>query len=112
MKTGLLPLLLAGSLALPGCVAGMAVGAAGAAAQAATPRRPDILEDRRTAAAAACQARAGGAERSRVIDSQQFRDGRVIVWGTFETAQGRKSFECGWDGRKVAVFKVRAIAGR
>lgn len=112
MKRALLPPLLAGSLALSGCVASMAASAVGAAAQAASPKPEAVTDDRRSAAIAACQARAGGAERSRIIDNEQYQDGQVTVWGTFEDAQGRKAFECRYDGQKVAGFKVRAIAAR
>jgi Flp pilus assembly protein TadG len=108
----LLLLLLAGSFALTGCVASMAAGALGAAAQAASPKPQAVTEDRRAAAIAGCQTRAGGEERSHVIDAEQRGDGQVTVWGTLEEAQGRKSFECRWDGRKIAGFKVRAIAAR
>ena len=104
----LLLLLLAGSLPLGGCVASLAVGAAGAAVRAATPERADVTEDRRPAALAACQARAGVPERTHVIDVEQRANGHVIVWGTIQDEKGRRAFECRYDG-KIVGFTLRAL---
>jgi hypothetical protein len=106
----LLALLLAGSLPLGGCVAGLAMGAAGAAVRAVSPQRSDVTEDRRAAALAACQARAGAPERTHVIDVEQRGDGHVTVWGTIQDDGGRRAFECRYDG-KIVGFKLRTLAG-
>ena len=110
MRRAFLPLLLAGSLGLGGCVAGMAVGAAGAAARAATDR-PDVSDDRRAAASAACEGRASVLGRVHLIDANQRPDGRVTVWGTVEDDRQRRSFQCRWDGR-VTGFTLRPIKPR
>jgi osmotically-inducible protein OsmY len=103
----LLSVLATGGFALSGCVAGMAASAAGTAVRAAT-QRPNVRDDRRATASAACQARAAGLGQVRVIDAEQRIDGRVTVWGTVESGGVRKSFKCGYDG-KVTDFKLRAI---
>jgi hypothetical protein len=106
----LLLLLLAGSLTLGGCAASLAASAVGAAARAATDR-PDVADDRRTAASMACEARAATLGKVQIIDAEQRSDGRVTVWGAVDEPGGRRSFECGWD-REVKSFKLREIKPR
>ena len=107
-RAALLALLLAGAVGSGGCVAGLAAGAVGAAAQAAT-ERPVVSDDRRTTAVEACRARAAASGQARIIDAQQRSDGRVTVWGTVESGGVRQAFQCRFDG-KVTGFKLRSIA--
>ena len=112
MRRALLPLLLvAGSLPLGGCVAGIAMGAVGAAVRAATPERPEVIQDLGPAATAACEERAAPLGRVHIIDVDQRPDGRVTVWGTVQDDSQRRSFECRWD-RVVKAFKLRPIPTR
>ena len=103
-----LPLLLAGSFSLGGCVASMAASAVGAAVRAATPERPTVYQDIRTTAGDACRARAAPLGQVRIIDADQARDGTVTVWGTVEDATQRRSFECTFRGG-VRGFQLRPI---
>ena len=111
MRRVLLPLVLAASLPLGGCVPMMAANAVGAAVRAASPPRPDVAEDRRAAATEACEARATPLGRVRIIDADQRPDGRVTVWGSVEDDRQRRSFECRYDGT-VKAFKLRPIPSR
>lgn len=106
----LAPCLLGAGLALSGCAAGLAASAVSAAAQAATPERPYVGEDRRPAAIAACEGRAAELGRVHIIDADQRPDGRVTVWGLIEN-EARRSFECRYDGT-VSAFKLRPIEGQ
>jgi hypothetical protein len=106
-----LPLLLASGFALTGCVAGMAAGALGAAVQAGSPKRAEVSDDRRSAATAACEARASAEGRVHIIDSEQRRGGHVVVWGIVDDQRGRRAFECRWD-RAVRGFTLRTIQPR
>ena len=90
MRRSLLPLLAASCLGQSGCAAGIAVSAVGAAVKAATPERPVVTEDRRAAAAAACEAHAAQHGRVHLIDADQRPDGRVTVWGTVEDDRERR----------------------
>lgn len=101
-------ILAGGSFALTGCVASMAVSAAAAAIQAATPERPDVAHDLRATAREACRARAAQHGTVQIIDAEQRRDGRVTVWGTVQDPGQRRSFECAYDGA-VKGLRLRAI---
>lgn len=111
MRLRLLPLLAGSGFLLSGCVASMAASAVGAAVQASRPRPVEVTDDRRAVATAACQARAGGAERTRIIDAEQRRYGHVVVWGTVGEGPERRAFECRYDGT-VKSFKLRPIPAR
>ena len=102
-----LPLLLAASLALGGCVAGIAAGAVGAVVGAATRPRP-IEAELRPAAIAACSARAAQHGEVHIIDPERHPDGRVTVWGTVTGPGGRRAFRCRFDG-EIRAFRLRAI---
>lgn len=108
MRRLALPLLAASSLALSGCVAGIAVSAVSAAVKAATPEPPVVTEDRRAAARAACEAHAAQHGRVHLIDAEQRPDGRVTVWGTVQDDGERRAFRCRYDG-EVSDFRLRAI---
>ena len=113
MKRALLPLLLASSLPLCGCVASLAASAVGAAVRAATPERPTVYDDLRTTAQEACRARAAPLGQVHIIDADQVRDGTVTVWGVVEDAAQRRSFECTFRGtvRGVQLRPIRAPQG-
>lgn len=100
-------------LALPlgGCVASMAMSAAGAAVQAARGPERVATDDRRAGATEACRARGASEGTVQIIDSEQRRDGRVTVYGTVQNAAGRRAFECVHDGR-VLAFRLREIRTR
>jgi hypothetical protein len=107
--TGLLALgLLAGSaLALGGCVAGMAVGAAGMAAQGVM-GHPQGNEQLQPDAANACSAAASKYGAVHVIDVEQHTASLIIVWGTVDDGKTRRSFECAF-GTRVTALKLSAI---
>ena len=99
--------LVAGALAVSGCVAGMAASAVGMAARSAQ-GQPASNEHLKPAAAAACTAHASPYGAVRIIDVEQRSASRIIVWGTVGDGQERRSFECAY-GTKITGFKLRAI---
>jgi hypothetical protein len=112
MRKMILPLLGASSLALGGCVAGIAASAVGAAvnsaqSQQAAGRAPLSSQ----AAAEACKASASQHGQVRIIDVEARSSSKLVVWGTVETAEERRSFECTYNG-KVSGLKLREIAAR
>ena len=108
----ILPLILlsASAPALGGCVAGMAASAVGMAVRSAqgTPKGNAHLQPTATALCSAHAAQYGTVE---IIDVQQYSPSRIIVWGTVDDGQVRRSFECGF-GTKISGFKLRAIPSR
>lgn len=109
MRLVYLPLLAIGSLALGGCVAGVAASAVGAAVNASQPRETN--EDLRRPAVAACTARAIEHGEVHIIDAEQRRGGRVTVWGTVTTPEQRQAFECRYNGQ-VSDFDLRNLPPR
>jgi hypothetical protein len=109
MRRLALPLFACSTLALGGCVAGMAAGALGAAVQAGT-KKSEIAEDLGPAAEEACRAQAAQHGAVHIIDVQRRDAGRITVWGTAGEGKTRRSFECRYDG-KITSFKLRAITG-
>jgi hypothetical protein len=99
--------LAASTLALGGCVAGMAASAIGMAARSAQ-GRPASNEHLKPEASAACTARASPYGAVRIIDVEQRSASRIVVWGTVDDGKQRRSFECGY-GTSVTGFKLRAI---
>jgi hypothetical protein len=97
----------AAGLALGGCVAGMAMSAAGMVAQSAQGRQSSNA-GLQPQAREACTAQAAKYGTVHVIDVEQHSTIRIIVWGAVETAQGRQSFECDF-GRQITGFKLRPI---
>ena len=104
----LLPLLVASSLALGGCVAAMAASAASMAAQGAR-GRPSSNEHLKPAARSECEAHAARHGTVRIIDVEQRTASKIIVWGTVGEGDQRRSFECSY-GTRMTGFKLRAIA--
>ena len=106
MKLHPLVVLMSG-LALSGCVAGMAVSAAGLAAQSArgTPRSNEhLLPEARKA----CEAYAAQYGAVHVIDVEQRSVSKIIVWGTVGDDRQRRSFQCDF-GTRMTGFKLRPI---
>ncbi|HKT14215.1 MAG TPA: hypothetical protein VJR87_02295 [Allosphingosinicella sp.] len=100
-------LLALGTPMLGGCVAGMAVGAAGFAARSAI-GKPASNEHLKPEAVSACSARASQYGAVHIIDVERRGAGKMIVWGTADDGKQRRSFECGF-GTKITGFRLRAI---
>ena len=98
---------LASAFALSGCVAGMAVSAAGMAAQSArgAPRSNANLQPQ---ARQACESNAAQYGAVHIIDVEQHSVGKIIVWGTVDDGKQRRSFQCDF-GTRVTGFKLRPI---
>lgn len=106
-RRAVLALLAAASVPLGGCVAGLAVSAAGMAIRSAQ-GEPESNRHLQPAAKAACTDHASGYGSVHVIDVQQAAVDRIIVWGTVENGGERRSFECRFTDR-IAAFKLREI---
>ena len=101
-------LLIASSLALGGCVVGMAASAASMAARGIG-GTPESNEHLLPAARQACSDRAAQYGTVQVIDIQPVSLGKITMWGTVtDGTQRRQSFECRFT-TKVASFKLRPI---
>jgi hypothetical protein len=109
MRTSALPLLILASLPIGGCAPMIAAKAVGAAVRAADGSERVPTEDPGPAARAACTTEAAkhGTD-VRVIDIEYRSAAKLIVWGSVQSAGGRRSFECRYEG-KIAEFKLRAI---
>ena len=92
---------------LTGCVAGMAVSALGMAAQGAR-GRPVSNEALRPQAREACSAQAAQYGAVHVIDVEQHRIDKLIVWGTVDDGKQKRSFQCDF-GTKITGFTLRPI---
>ena len=99
--------LAASTLALGGCVAGMAASAIGMAARSAQ-GQPASNEHVKPQASAACTARASPYGTVRIIDVEQRSASKIIVWGTVGDGQQRRSFECTY-GTSITGFKLGVI---
>ncbi len=100
--------LLAGSaLALNGCVAGIAAGAAGMAVRGVA-GKPKSNEQAQPTAATECSTRASQYGTVHIIDVEQHSVSRIIVWGTVDDGKQRRSFKCDY-GTKISGFTLRAI---
>jgi len=96
--------------ALGGCVPMMAASAVGMAASGArgTPASNAHLAP---TAEAACRQIAAAHGTVHVIDVEQVRVNKIIVWGTAGEGAQKQSFECHF-GTAVTAFKLRPIAPR
>lgn len=92
---------------LGGCVAGLAVSAVDMAARSAR-GEPKSNEHLQPAAAQACTARASQYGKVHIIDVEQRTTSRIVVWGTVDDGNQRRSFRCAY-GTKITSFKLRAI---
>ncbi len=99
-------LLLIGSmLSLGGCVAGIAAGAIGMAVRGSEGQSNQHLAP---AARQACSNHAAQYGTVHIIDVEQRSAGRIIVWGSVDDGQERRSFDCTY-GRRISNFRLRAI---
>jgi len=103
-------LLTASALALGGCVASLAVSAAGMAGQAVV-GKPKSNEQAQPAAATECSTRASQYGRVHIIDVEQRSISKIVVWGTVDDGKQRRSFQCDY-GTKITGFKLRTIAAQ
>jgi hypothetical protein len=103
----LLLLLASSAPALTGCVPMMAVSAAGMVAQSAK-GKPVSNTGLQPQARDACTARAAQYGTVHVIDVQQHRVDKIIVWGTVGDGKETRSFQCDF-GTKITGFTLRPI---
>ncbi|HZF44609.1 MAG TPA: hypothetical protein VEZ48_14495 [Sphingomonadaceae bacterium] len=101
-------LLLTAALSLGGCVAGLAAGAVGAAVRGVR-GEPQNNANMEPEAVRACGNRAAPMGTVTIIDIERRTPGKIIVWGTVEDAQQRRSFECAY-GTKITGFTLRPVA--
>jgi hypothetical protein len=95
------------ALLLSGCVAMAAVSGVGLAAQAAQ-GKPVKNEQFQPQARQACSARAAQYGAVHVIDVEQARIDKIIVWGTVDDGQQKRSFQCNF-GTRITGFTLREI---
>jgi hypothetical protein len=96
--------------ALSGCVASMAMSAAGLAAQAAR-GRPVTNEALQPQAREQCSAQAAKYGAVHIIDVEQHRIDKIIVWGTVENGATKQSFQCDF-GTRITGFTLSPIKPR
>lgn len=92
---------------LAGCVPMMAVSAASMAAQSAE-GRPVSNAAYQPQARDACTRQAAKYGTVNLIDVEQHRVDKIIVWGTVDDGKQKRSFECDF-GTKITAFKLRDI---
>lgn len=95
---------------LGGCVPVMAAKAVGVAATGAR-GKPVSNAHLAPTAEAQCRRLAAPHGAVKVIDVEQARANRIIVWGTAGEGSRRQSFECHF-GTAVIAFKLRPITPR
>jgi hypothetical protein len=88
----------------------MAVSALGMAAQGAR-GRPVSNEALHPQAREACSAQAARYGAVHVIDVEQHRIDKIIVWGTVDGGEQKRSFQCDF-GARITGFTLRPIAPR
>jgi hypothetical protein len=107
MKRSILLTILAALPLLSGCVPMMAASAVSMVGQAAE-RTPKSNEALQPDARDACAQQAAQYGTVNVIDVEQHRIDKIIVWGTVGDGAQKRSFECDY-GTRVTAFKLRAI---
>lgn len=100
-------LLAAVSPLLSGCLPMMAVSATSMAVQGAQ-GRPTSNEGYQPTAREACTKQASAYGTVSIIDVEQHRVDKIIVWGTVGEGAQKRSFECDF-GTKITAFKLRDI---
>ena len=85
----------------------MAMSAVGMAAQAAR-GKPVSNEALQPQARQQCSARAAQYGTVNVIDVEQHRVDKIIVWGTVDDGKQKRSFECDF-GTNITGFALRPI---
>ena len=92
------------------CVPMVAMSAASMVAEQAA-GKPVSNQGLQPQAREACSLEAAKYGTVHVIDVEQSRVNKIIVWGTVETAKGKQSFQCDF-GTRITAFKLRPIASR
>ena len=92
---------------LGGCVAGIAASAISLAAQSAR-GKPVDNQALKPQAREACSAQASQYGTVQVIDVEQHSLDKIIVWGTVDDGNHRRSFQCNF-GTKITSFIMRPI---
>ena len=100
-------LLPAAAAVLAGCVPMMAMSAASMAVQSAQ-GAPVSNEALQPQARDACTRQAAQYGTANVIDVEQHRADKIIVWGTVDDGKQKRSFQCDY-GTKVTGFTLRNI---
>lgn len=112
MRRLIVPLVLTSSFLLSGCVASIAASALGSAVQSARSKQEAGREPLDPQAAReACSSHASQHGEVKIIDVENRSSSKLVVWGTVQKGQQRRSFECGYSG-KVSGFKLREIRTR
>jgi len=93
--------------ALGGCLPMMAVSAASMAAQGAE-GRPTSNAAYQPQARDACNQQAAKYGTVNIIDVEQHRVDKIIVWGTVDDGKQKRSFQCDY-GTRITAFKLREI---
>ena len=99
--------IISSALALGGCVAAMAAGVASMAVQGSQ-KAPTSNEALKPTARYECDGYAARYGKTHIIDVQQARVDKIIVWGTVDDGKQRQSFECDF-GTRITGFKLRPI---
>lgn len=107
MHLSRLPLLFLAMPALSGCVAAVAVSAASLAVQGAQ-GHPASNADLRPNARDACSAKAAQYGDVHIIDVEQHRVDKIIVWGTVDDGRKTRSFQCDFK-TEITGFRLRDI---
>ncbi len=97
-------------LALRGCAASLAASAIGLAVRGAQ-GEPQSNERLGPGATQACSAHAAQYGAVHIIDVEQRSTSRIVVWGTVNDGQERRSFECAYR-TQITNFKLRVITPR
>ena len=107
MKRLMLLPFVAGASLLSGCVPMMALSAADMVAKSAqgSPTSNEALQPQ---AREACSQQAAQYGTVNIIDVEQHRIDKIIVWGTVGEGAQKRSFECDF-ATKVTDFKLRDI---
>ena len=93
--------------ALTGCIPMMVVSAASMAAQSAK-GRPVSNAGLQPEARQACTAQAARYGAVHVIDVEQHRIDKIIVWGTIDDGKATRSFQCDF-GTRITGFTLRQV---
>ncbi|MCY7340023.1 MAG: hypothetical protein LH465_08780 [Sphingomonas bacterium] len=91
-------------------MAGIASSAVGMAVRGAR-GEPQANGNLQPAARDACSAHAAQFGAVHIIDIEQRTPSKLIVWGTVDDGQRKRSFECSF-GTKITGFTLRPIAAR
>ncbi len=97
----------AGSVAVAGCLPMMAASAVDTVARASQ-KAPGGNGELAPQARDACTVQAAQYGTVNIIDVEQHRVNQIIVWGTVDDGKQKRSFECDY-GTKITAFKLREI---